>query len=425
MPTHRIFSQIQNFLKILGPGLLFAGIAIGASHLVQSTRAGAEYGLKLIIFVILANVLKYPFFEFGVRYTAVTGKNLLQAYWLRNPLYLKAFFVLNIITATTTISAVSFVSANILAFIFSPYLNVIGSEILVFAMCTAILWIGKYRWLDRTIKLILSILAISTITAFGLALHHSNLHHFVAALPSAPSMFTLASFTFILALMGWMPAPVEASVWNSLWAQARETETGLKVTKKESLLDFNVGYWATAFLALMFLGLGALAMFGTGETFSNSGVRFIEQLIALFQKQFGGWSIIPIAVAAFCTMFSTTLTCLDAYSRALSESLVILSPSRAVKKNIYYGIAVATFIILSIVIGIFFVTAIKTLLDIATVFAFLTAPIFAFLNYQAITDKSVSALGGAPGTFMLWLSRIGLVFFVILSLAFIGWWFIA
>jgi hypothetical protein len=33
-----------SFLQSLGPGLLFAGAAIGVSHLVQSTKAGAEFG---------------------------------------------------------------------------------------------------------------------------------------------------------------------------------------------------------------------------------------------------------------------------------------------------------------------------------------------------------------------------------------------
>ena len=35
-------------LKRLGPGLLFAGAAIGVSHLVQSTRAGADFGFGLL-----------------------------------------------------------------------------------------------------------------------------------------------------------------------------------------------------------------------------------------------------------------------------------------------------------------------------------------------------------------------------------------
>ncbi|MEM1002339.1 MAG: divalent metal cation transporter, partial [Bacteroidota bacterium] len=56
-------------LKKLGPGLLFAGAAIGVSHLVQSTRAGADYGMGLLWALILVNLFKYPFFEFGARYT--------------------------------------------------------------------------------------------------------------------------------------------------------------------------------------------------------------------------------------------------------------------------------------------------------------------------------------------------------------------
>jgi len=54
---------MHSLLKRLGPGLLFAGAAIGVSHIFQSTRAGAEFGFSLIAFVILSNLLKYPFFE--------------------------------------------------------------------------------------------------------------------------------------------------------------------------------------------------------------------------------------------------------------------------------------------------------------------------------------------------------------------------
>ena len=45
-------------IKQLGPGLLFAGAAIGVSHLVQSTRAGADYGWGLLWVLIMANLFK-------------------------------------------------------------------------------------------------------------------------------------------------------------------------------------------------------------------------------------------------------------------------------------------------------------------------------------------------------------------------------
>ena len=39
--------------RAVGPGLLFAGAAIGGSHLVQSTRAGAGWGFGLLWAVVL------------------------------------------------------------------------------------------------------------------------------------------------------------------------------------------------------------------------------------------------------------------------------------------------------------------------------------------------------------------------------------
>ena len=75
-PTERPTSMLRS----LGPGLLFAGAAVGVSHLVQATRAGADFGLTLVWLVVLANVLKYPAFEAGARYTAATGQSLLEGY---------------------------------------------------------------------------------------------------------------------------------------------------------------------------------------------------------------------------------------------------------------------------------------------------------------------------------------------------------
>lgn len=53
--------RIKGILSTLGPGILFAGAAIGGSHLVQSTRAGANYGFNLAGLVVLILILKYPF----------------------------------------------------------------------------------------------------------------------------------------------------------------------------------------------------------------------------------------------------------------------------------------------------------------------------------------------------------------------------
>lgn len=60
-------SRTASLREALGPGLVWAGAAIGVSHLVQSTRAGASFGLGLIGVVVFANIYKYPAFSFGPR----------------------------------------------------------------------------------------------------------------------------------------------------------------------------------------------------------------------------------------------------------------------------------------------------------------------------------------------------------------------
>ncbi|WP_423227957.1 hypothetical protein [Shewanella algae] len=41
------FTHLRHLMAAMGPGVLVAAAAIGASHLVASTRAGAEFGWQL------------------------------------------------------------------------------------------------------------------------------------------------------------------------------------------------------------------------------------------------------------------------------------------------------------------------------------------------------------------------------------------
>ena len=66
--------------RIMGPALLFSGSAIGTSHLVQSTRAGALYGLAMLSVILLAGILKYPAFRFAVDYGHSTRRSIMVGY---------------------------------------------------------------------------------------------------------------------------------------------------------------------------------------------------------------------------------------------------------------------------------------------------------------------------------------------------------
>ncbi|MDN5561958.1 MAG: divalent metal cation transporter, partial [Psychrobacter sp.] len=76
-----------------------ATAAIGGSHLISSTQAGAIYGWQLAIMIILANVFKYPFFRFATDYVYDTGESLIAGYAKRSKVYLWVYFILSILSA--------------------------------------------------------------------------------------------------------------------------------------------------------------------------------------------------------------------------------------------------------------------------------------------------------------------------------------
>ena len=98
-----------------GPGLILAAAAIGVSHLVQSTRAGAEFGFALVWAVLLANMSKYPFLEFGPRYTITKRESIIQGYQRLGKWALYTFSGFTMLTMCVVQAAVTIVTASLAA----------------------------------------------------------------------------------------------------------------------------------------------------------------------------------------------------------------------------------------------------------------------------------------------------------------------
>jgi Mn2+/Fe2+ NRAMP family transporter len=392
---------MKSKLQKLGPGLLFAGAAIGVSHLVQSTRAGADFGWGLLWAIVLVNIFKYPFFQYGPRFSIATNKSLLDGYLQLGRAYLNIYFVLNMATMFTIQTAVTIVTAGLASEIFGISNNLVNWSIGITLLCTLILWIGKYATLDRIVKWIILTLTATTFIAIDIAyLKNSTPLSLSQILPNE------SNFLFLIAFMGWMPAPMDVSIWHSLWSIEKNNETQTKIKISESLFDFNVGYWVTLILGICFMGLGAFVMFGSGTEFSNQGGVFASQLISLYTTTLGDKVYWIIAIAALTTMFSTTITTLDASPRAMSKTVELLYPKR--KKNDYK----MWLLILAggtISIFIFLLSEMGLLIQIATVLSFITAPFYAFLNYKLVlSDQMPNAAKPSKG--MKILSVLGLLF---------------
>jgi len=400
-----------NFLRKLGPGLLFAGSAIGVSHLVQSTKAGASFGFGLFWALIIINIIKFPFFQFGPRYAAATGENLLEGYKKLGKVFLKIYIILSFATMFTIQSAVTIVTAGIASSIFGNGISVEIWTLIILFFCFFILIVGKFHLLDKLMKIIILILSTTTlivvINAFMNLKYNIN---WTQVFPSSSS-----DIIFLIAFMGWMPAPLDVSIWQSIWVVEKQKTTP-SFEKKSILRDFNIGYIITILLAIGFLSLGSLIMYGSNTNLSDNGSTFSIQLIEMYTSSIGDWSYFVIGIAALTTMFSTTLTTLDASPRVMNKSIELIC-NKPIDNGYKYWITIL--ILGTIIVLLFFTSEMGGLVKIATILSFITAPIYALMNYLLICSK-YTPVNYRPTIFIHFMSIFGIIFLIVFNIWYIS-----
>lgn len=362
---------ISRVVQYLGPGLLYAGAAIGVSHLVQSTKAGVLFGYDLIGVIIIANIIKYPFFEIATRYTIQSNKNIIDGYkeigtW---SLLLAGFITLS--TGAIVITAISLVTGGLAAATLGVGSTVTWSVVLV-VLASVLIIIGKHQQVSSTVKWIVILLSALTIIAVIWA-------GFQLELDIPFGNFSFKSHThifFLVALIGWMPAPLDISFWTSFWVEDK-MKNDLSFSLKKGLIDFNIGYWGTTLLAILFLLLGAFVGFQHDVVLSSKAGEFAIQLTSLYTNSLGDWTFWLIALAALAAMISTLLTVIDGYSKTVHQLASVSFPHLKMNTSFFW---VSMFALTSIGIVVYGLTNMGLMVDFITSVSFVTAPILGGLN---------------------------------------------
>ena len=226
------------------------------------------------------------------------------------------------------------------------------------------------------------------------------------------SPWQLVMLGFLVALMGWMPAPIEISAISSLWLTAKQRRQ--PVTRAQGLFDFNLGYWLTAGLALVFVSLGALVQYGTAQPIALAGAAFAQQLVDMYGATIGEWSKPLVSLIAFLCMFGTTITVLDGYARTLNKSFYLLGWQKVDNR-----LSLSSWLIVQALCGmaviLFFRSALGPMLTFAMTLAFLTTPVFAWLNFSLLRGAGMPPLSKGL-TLLSWLGLSYLFGFAVLFL---------
>jgi Mn2+/Fe2+ NRAMP family transporter len=382
-----MMSNASSFWKVLGPGLIFAAAAVGVSHLVQATRAGAGWGLALGGLILIANLAKYPAFRFGPQFAASTGTSLLEGYRRQGRWVLVIYGLLTVATMFAVQAGVTVVTAGLAKAAFGMPGTPVQISAGLLAVCGVVLGVGRYHWLDKIVKVLVAVFTVTTVAATALVLPRIDFGS--ADFWLAPSQMDHKTIMFVAALVGWMPSAIDVAVWSSLWTLAKGQDTGHKPTVREAILDFHIGYFGTVFLAICFLLLGAGVMHGQNVPIQESAGGFAAQVLSLYQETLGDWSRPLIGVCAFAVMFSTTLTVLDGFPRAIVTLLDRLrgpetGQNESMERRKTYWLALIVQGAGATVILALFLSGLPRLIDIATTLSFMTAPVLAFFNHRAM-----------------------------------------
>ena len=383
-------------LAALGPGILYAAAAIGVSHVVQSTRAGAVYGLAMIALIVVVGIVKYPAIRFGSQYTAATGRSLPENYvdqgWWAVSLYL----VTQLVSVWFVLAAIGITTAGLVLTVFDLAITPVAMTGWLMAGTALLLTVGHYRWLERVGIALVFVLVAMVVVAAGAS---------IPLIDWGAGSFTVERLDipllmFVVAMAGWLPTPVDASILNSVWTSAKMKGSGQRISNAAARFDFNLGYVTAMVLAVGFLLLGVAVMHGPGIAPEDSPPEFAAQVIALFTETVGGWSFYLIGAAAVAAMFSTLLAAMDGYPRQFAYAFSRLRGSQAPPwfvPALVWACALGSFTLLATLL-----TSFTRFIDLTTTLGFVMAPIYAFLNHRAMTGADVQAAYRPSRVLRLW-----------------------
>ena len=392
----------------LGPGILLAGSAVGTSHIVQSTRAGADFGLGFLIVFILIALVKYPATRFGKDYANATGKSLLDNYAGYGWPVMSIYSVVIFLTMAFVSAALGLVCASIINAVLPININGRHLTVGILIVSAGLLMFGKYKFLETFNKLLVPAFTILILITTIIVAFQTDWSALNWSFPAVNK----ANLIYMIAIAGWLLAPMEVSVFLSMWTNEKAETQG--ENHEAGTFDFNLGYWMSLVLALCFLLMGASLLNGAADLPKNGGA-FIGEVIKLFSGALGGWSYPFIAFIALTVMYSSLLTVMDGYARNV-QKLMEHSPARNVNNS--FNIGVLTVTISGVLVILVFMSSFTTFIDLVGILVFVLAPVFAILNHKAVFGRDI-ALKYQPSSAMKLGSWMGIIVMSLVALSYL------
>ncbi|MCP4756647.1 MAG: hypothetical protein GY866_37770 [Proteobacteria bacterium] len=404
--------KVKTLLKTLGPGIIFASLCIGETHLALLAYAGALYGHVLLWLVVLVHLVYYPNYEYGPRYAVATGENLIDGYAKlkvgRGLMWI--FMIMLFVTPIMVMGSLVGLSGSVL-YAAMPFLDFRIWCLLVYIVTVGIVIGGKYKLIERISKLLVLIIVMTSIMVF--AVSPPSPGEFVQGL--LPAIPAVAGAMVVIVAVLRVPTDPASSIFLSEWAQEKrqewldDPEAGnsgeiLVTTLKKSVFDVRLGFFLSALVAVIFLSVGATVLRPLGIV--PEGIDVSLKLSEIYTQTIGRWIFPVFIVTMFAAFWGGYVSAMDGIFRLFKSIMkYTFKPSeQAINKlSIPYILLVTT-------VGLLMATLIQrpmVMVLIAVSLGLIMYPFIYAMNIYLVTRKVDPIF--RPGKLNLTLAALGFI----------------
>jgi Mn2+/Fe2+ NRAMP family transporter len=244
---------------------------------------------------------------------------------------------------------------------------------------------GGYRLLDKVNGWLLGFLVLSTVVATVMVLPRVEW----TTLADISWTRESASLLFIVALIGFMPSPIDLSAGISIWKVEADhlLPEGARVSIADARASFLGPYILTAAMAVCFCIMGAGVMHSEGIPPVSDAPGFARQIVELYSETLGPEAAILAGISALSVMITTVIAAIDTYVRIFSVAVSgprVEAADNATHARSYLGFTIV-FLALAFYALYFLLADFTGFLDFVTTVSFVVAPLMALLNHLVVT----------------------------------------
>ncbi len=296
----------QNFLKGLAlflPGIFLLGFNIGTGSITTMAKAGADYGMTLLWTIVASCLCTFFMINLYSRYTLVTGETALQAFKKHIHPAMGIYFILALTLGVAgsvmgVMGIVAEISSEWSKTLIDGGIAPVWFAAFFSALVFFIFWNGKTQFFERSLAVIVAIMAACFLLNFFLMMPPPG-DILKGLVPSVPEVAAGADKGPWLVIAGMVGTTVFSGLFiirTTLVKEAGWTLADAKTQRNDALLAVVMMFVISA--AVMAAAAGTLHVEGLGLSKASQMITLLEPLAGSFATAIFAFGIVAAGVSS-------------------------------------------------------------------------------------------------------------------------------